>query len=1566
MKHQADYRLGTLHSAYLTDPTGYDSGFANARKLVKENKKFLQEEVVAYMIANYPTLKYGKTKTRRDAGYIIDAIVYDLTYGGNALSVAAGLAYWDGDDDTQPQIPASIKAATLAAIDFLKGRLQTIAVNTLVVSPLQTDVPQYRDTAGSAGAATSIGNNLDVIIEIVDEGPIDAVYTLVDATPANGVNSTTALIADYTTISASGFDAIQDAVEAYLAANYSDVDYSVAKARRDAAIVAKAVGFDFMFNSNYQTIKAAHAYLRLTASELFDTDDRIKESTRNALTVARDTALGLMSDTTAQARLTASYKIVDNIIFGGSNEGQVCQTEERNRDYAVLQLERNVDFIAAEMTAYIAETFSDTATATTATTELITISDTSWLRRNVSIKFTGAAFGGLVADTTYYVKSIVSSTQFTVGETRDAATAVTLSTDTGSMGVELVYNQLLCLRDIRTYIDALKWDLKYTSNYKSRFVARYYANAVLGSFEEDMYYLRDGTGIRDQTLADLNGDLTPPNEYGTSRTTAGAYASLDPGWGPDDFRTWIISRSPYVQGVTTFGNAAIGQKIDGALHNGGNDSIVSNDFTQVISDGIGAWVANNGRAELVSVFSYYAHVGYLATEGGRIRGTNGNNSYGDFGSVAEGFDMTETPNSAVIDNRFQFKATVANVITNGSALFAFEFDNAGIDYTEARWTITGGGSGANAVADEFRDDAVYQVRLLQLAEDGLSGQFGGSNYITNSNTAQGGTLTSLTLAATDDETSTAYIGMKLVITGGAGVGQYGLIATYNSGTKLATVVRESTGAAGWDHFVPGTTIATPDASSTYTVEPALSFAAPGFSAEATTLASTGLWSSAVYGETVDIYSDVSGTYSGDGVNAGFQVVRNGWKYIPSVTTAGTGYSRLETITILGTNLGGATPANDLVITITAVNSLTGAILNFDFEGSGAGGKYVAVRTGSSSGAYSLDGNTWTTMTMPGSNLNWTSVTYGLLDDLSSVAKVGRFVAVASGTATAAYSDDGINWNSMTMPSSTTWTAVTYGAGRFVAVNSTNGQVAVSFDGEIWDVEGTNSTGTDAITYGKGVFVAVKTGSDTVTFSDDGIDWSDETMPTADNWTSVTYGKNMFVAVASDSNDGAYSLDGATWTAMTMGSLDGSSVAGYQQVRYGQGLFVATAYVAGVENYAFVATSDDGINWAAQGLPNNGNGYNAVAFGNPNRVGRWIALSYSASNLAARIRTGARTRARAAVAGGVIFQIKIQEPGSGYDVAPTMTIIDPNNIFEAPFSVRVGKGSLATPTFINRGSQYETGSAEIDTGDGYADFYQPGSFVAVRRITQRPVPGSNIVFAHLPERTFKLVNVITFLGSNDGAYTAFFQVSPPLSISEAPDHLEDLETRIRYSQVRLTGHDFLDIGTGNFTESNYPGAPLQAPIPANETVENNGGRVFFTATDQDGNFRVGNLFAIEQSTGIATLNADAFNISGLQELNLGNVTLGGGSATITEFSTDPFFTADSDNLVPTQRAIKAYIASQIGGGGASLNVNSVTAGSIFISSNIITTTTGGAINMNATFEFRGGVTGVPMAFNYFLN
>ena len=1645
IQHQIDYRISTTHMVSNTDPTGYDTaylvGYGDARTLIKENKEFIKAEIIAYITVNYPAVKYSKTICKRDTGFIVDAMIYDLTYGGFTQTLNAGLAYFDGT--TGLEIDSSEVAATVAAYGRLKTVMQEIAANTTVTKSTGNAATQWTDATnltGGSAASAFIGANIDNITNLLAGDSTAATPPIVTVTSitgtdtfvtaghsleagdlvvpietqngftvgtryyviasgltgtnfkvstsyagaaatgftngsgltlvmtyedrpiaTNAVTSTTALITAFTTLSAQ-VSTIVTAMTAYIAANFPTLVYNSAKCERDAKIILDAVGYDFMFNANGQTRNAALAYLRASSSDVYSLGQ--KAATRAAFTYVKGLAkANVGGNATAQARIETLMTLLDDIIYGATNEGSRCASGNRMVDYAVLQLERNRDYIVAEIDAYIDTTYTTTVTAATAATDVFTCTSTAWMTRNAAIRFTGTVFGGVDTTTTYYVQNVVSATTFKIATARDSVTPVNIASNaSGSMTVALYYSSTACLRDVNTYIDSLKYDLKYPGNYKSRYAARYYANSVTGSIEEDMYYLRDGTGVRDMTLQGLTGDLLAENEFGTSRVSAGAYASLDPGWGPEDYRTWIITRSPYVQGVTTLGTACVGQKIDGALHNGGNDSIVSNDFTQVLSDGIGAWITNNGRAELVSVFTYYNHIGYLAENGGRIRATNGNNSYGDFGAVAEGFDNSETPNTAVIDNQSRFVAT-ADVSVDGTSAIGLEFHNAGSDYSEATGAFSGqSGTAAEAEFDEFRDDAVYQVYLTTTGDDS-SGQFGGDGFVTNEGTAQGGSSTSITISATDGNTSAAYVGMKIVLDGGAGRGQFAIIQSYNSGTKIANVVKESDGTAGFDHLLPGSTITAPNSSTTYIIEPAVSFTAPGYTSTAVTLPTSGTWTAVKYGETAAVYTSVTGTYAGSGVGASFTVRRNGWKYNISLQAAGTGYTRLQTITILGTSLGGLTTTNDLVITITAVNSTTGAIIDFDHSGYGIGGRYVALRSGSTVGATSEDGVSWTNSAslMP-SAANWSAMTAGILDDGSSIGKVSRFVAVAGTTAntTAAYSEDGITWSASNIVTSATWVDVAFGQQLFVAIASDSTTVRIadpSTDVLTWNLTGTlSTTGFTAIAYGKNKFVAIKSGTDVTNYATSTTvtgTWTAGTLPSSSNWNSIAYGNNRFVAVSNTSGTvAAYSLDGITWTASTL-----PATASWTKVTYGQGVFLA------VSTTTAAATSPDGITWTARTTSAAASGFSAVTFGNRNRYGLFVGVGASTGTVATYIRTGATTKGRAAVADEKIFEIRITEPGSGYTTAPTMTVTDPNNTFEVPHTLRTGKAALGTPSFITGGTGYSTGDVTI-TGDGYADNLQSGGVIAVRQLTAIPKNGSNIVFAHLPDRNFKLVAVTGLLGGNDGSRRAFLQVSPVLQIFEAPNNGVSLSTRIRFSQARMTGHDFLDIGTGNFIETNYPGTPTQATVPANETVEAGGGRVFFTTTDQDGNFRVGDLFSIEQSTGIATLNADAFNISGLQELSLGEFTLGGGSATITEFSTDPFFTANSDSVIPTQRAIKSYIASQIGGGGASLNVNSIIAGTIQISGSTITTTGSETITMNARFNFRGGITGIPLAFNYF--
>ena len=82
------------------------------------------------------------------------------------------------------------------------------------------------------------------------------------------------------------------------------------------------------------------------------------------------------------------------------------------------------------------------ATVTTASNSRITCQDTSDLVVNNEVIFTqqgqvagAAVLGGLTQGTTYYIKTIESNTEFTIGLTRNAGTAITLTDDTGVMNV---------------------------------------------------------------------------------------------------------------------------------------------------------------------------------------------------------------------------------------------------------------------------------------------------------------------------------------------------------------------------------------------------------------------------------------------------------------------------------------------------------------------------------------------------------------------------------------------------------------------------------------------------------------------------------------------------------------------------------------------------------------------------------------------------------------------------------------------------------------------------------------------------------------------------------------------------------------------------------------------------------------------------------------------------------------------------------------------------------------------------------------------------------------------------
>ena len=1163
---------------FATEQIRDGSANQNDRLLIEANRSFLQAEVtewIDYQIANAispftGSFTYDKAKCLRDTGIIIDAVAWDLSHGGNVKSRLAALSYFTPGGASYI---AGQTGETVAAINYLDTIMPNIlaktdpAANYQTLNSVASPITQQKLAAYEAtpGTTTTISALIDIITNAITAG--------------NTTNVPTELHAQKTIFVKTG--------------EYQEVLPIIIP--EDVAIVGDELRSTRIKPAPSQTSaadvpKSIAALTRISAviSNIVQNVAISKSAGNSATQVTTRPAGNASAGTAAEGLFREIYDYIDWGVNGASGDSTMPTMRGSNTPetstgytYAVEVIEANRDFIIAEVHAYNAATYP-------------------------SYNYTLAA----------------------------------------------------CARDMNAYIDGVKHDLIYSGNYRSLLNAKYYVHSVEGNLLKDMFYARNGTGLRNCTLTGLTGTLSGANAYGTKRPTSGAYVSLDPGWGPAHTDAWITNKSPYVQNVTTFGTACIGLKVDGDLHDGGNDSIVANDFTQILSDGIGYWVTNLGRSELVSVFTYYNHIGYLAENGGKIRATNGNNSYGDFGSVAEGIDITETPVIGKVDNQ-QLEAQVSNVVTDGAnEILQLEYSNAGTGYTT--------------------------------------------------------------------EATTAILTVDTV--------------SNNDSDRVA-----------------GT------------------------------------------------YKGITGSSAGSGTGQEFDIEVSAVGGVTvTVIKGGTGHAENDVITITDSLLGGGGAA-DVTFQVATIGAATRYTLSG--EGFGAAVSAVTVRNG---GVFEVQ-----------------------LDSDSSVYGGDGFVTIASNAQ---------------------------------AGNATQITLAAT------DV---NPTG--------------------------------------------TY-NGMMIYIVSGLGAGQYGVisafNAATKIATIVKESDGT--AGFEHIK---GSAIASVLDA---TSAYDITP-------------------RVIFSAP--------------------ASGTRARGRARVADEKVVEIKIIEPGSGYSNPPSMTLIDPSHTIEVPHTVRIGNGVLGQPTYSNRGTGFITAAASIE-GDGFADIRQSGTKIRMDELNAVPQKGANIEFASLPNRWFKLVSITNLLGA--GPYSALLQVSPAILASERPPHNDAITIRRRYSQVRLTGHDFLDIGTGNFSNTNYPGTPLTSPDPQYETNDFGGGRVFYTSTDQDGNFRVGGLFNVEQATGIATLNVEAFNISGLNELQLGSVALGGAGAVITEFSTDGTFSADSDSVVPTQKAIKTYITSQIGGGVATLNVNSVTAGVVEITQNQISTTDGGKINILNAVNFKGGIDGAPVALSMFLS
>ena len=156
-----------------------------------------------------------------------------------------------------------------------------------------------------------------------------------------------------------------------------------------------------------------------------------------------------------------------------------------------------------------------------------------------------------------------------------------------------------------------------------------------------------------------------------------------------------------------------------------------------------------------------------------------------------------------------------------------------------------------------------------------------------------------------------------------------------------------------------------------------------------------------------------------------------------------------------------------------------------------------------------------------------------------------------------------------------------------------------------------------------------------------------------------------------------------------------------------------------------------------------------------------------------------------------------------------------------------------------------GGAQVTLTAGTVQSNQSGR-ILVTQFSTSANPGDSLQFAATDGNAYQIQSVSSVTANSIAYHVLVFSTSRATPV---PANTQ-VTVRKEYSQVRLTGHDFLNVGTGGTDTTNWPNSPTQAKQQQNQvvTLSTDPGRVYYVATDEDGNFYVGDQFKVEQATG----------------------------------------------------------------------------------------------------------------------
>jgi hypothetical protein len=357
-----------------------DAGYIAAFDALLAAKESIAAQTIAYINTTLNPFTYDSAKCERDTGLIVDSIVQDLLFGGTTQSTFAGLQYWN-QDSYVGSITEEITTTT-NAITYVKELAEKVVVGDTSGTRYQTSLAQNTSlTTATSVEATLIGDDFDVILNILSSGPVGATDDIIP----NGINASSSATIQraYNLLQANKAYIQAEAIAFVEATKVGDFTYDQAKCNRDVGYMIDSVSFDLLYGGNKQAIQSGVLYYGYDGSDsaiageipqTIQAYEYIKELLPNVIRNIQISTATLYQSVESQVSGTPGTPIevddakdlidlITNIINNGPDGvgalEPISLTRSTNQYViaAAQLLHDNRDFIAAEVVAY-ADTFT--------------------------------------------------------------------------------------------------------------------------------------------------------------------------------------------------------------------------------------------------------------------------------------------------------------------------------------------------------------------------------------------------------------------------------------------------------------------------------------------------------------------------------------------------------------------------------------------------------------------------------------------------------------------------------------------------------------------------------------------------------------------------------------------------------------------------------------------------------------------------------------------------------------------------------------------------------------------------------------------------------------------------------------------------------------------------------------------------------------------------------------------------------------------------------------------------------------------------------------------------------